>query len=145
MSSEKMGKAKEIGGLGFHDLEYFNVALFAKQVWRLIKNPDSLVARILKEKYHPNGTIMAAPLSRKRSYVWLIWIGNKSGDFSVRSTYHVAKDFRSKEKNGCSAVDELSLLWKKILRTQGPRVVRYFYGKHITIFSQLRRISGKGK
>jgi hypothetical protein len=50
------------------------VALLAQQGWRLIQNPDSLVARIIKEKYHPNGTFMVASLSRKPSYVWRsIW------------------------------------------------------------------------
>ena len=69
-----MGNAKEVGGLGFHDLECFNVALLAKQGWGLTKNLDYLVVRILKEKYHPNGPFMAAPLSRKQSYAWQsIW------------------------------------------------------------------------
>jgi hypothetical protein len=48
-----MGKAKEIGGLGFRDLKCFNSAMLAKQGWRLLKNQNSLVAKILKEKYTP--------------------------------------------------------------------------------------------
>ena len=46
MSWSKMGKGKERGGLGFRDLESFNLALLAKQEWRLLQNPDSLVAKI---------------------------------------------------------------------------------------------------
>ncbi|XP_059439943.1 uncharacterized mitochondrial protein AtMg00310-like [Corylus avellana] len=74
ISWEKMGKAKEKGGMGFPDLECFNLALLAKQGWRLTQNPTSLVARILQEKYHLNCTFLEAPLSKKSSYVWRsIW------------------------------------------------------------------------
>jgi hypothetical protein len=70
MSWSKLGRTKERGGLGFRDLEWFNMALLAKQGWRLIQNPDSLAARILKEKYYPYGTFLDAQLGRQPSYVW---------------------------------------------------------------------------
>ena len=38
----KMGLAKQKGG--YRDLEPFNMALLAKQGWRIMLNPDSLVA-----------------------------------------------------------------------------------------------------
>ena len=46
-----LGRQKERGGMGFRDLECFNLALLAKQGWCIIKNSDSLVAKIFKEKY----------------------------------------------------------------------------------------------
>jgi hypothetical protein len=68
MSWKKMGRSKESGGLGYQDLESFNMALLAKQGWRIIKFPESLVAKFFKEKYFPNGTFMKSPLRKKHSY-----------------------------------------------------------------------------
>jgi hypothetical protein len=48
MSWGRLGKSKLHGGMGFRDLEAFNGALLAKQGWRLVKYPDSLVARVLR-------------------------------------------------------------------------------------------------
>jgi hypothetical protein len=44
MNWHKMGLAKKSGGLRFHDLELFNLAL-AKKGWRLLSNLDTLVAK----------------------------------------------------------------------------------------------------
>ena len=52
-----MGKAKRIASLGFRDLE-------CHQGWRLIQNPDSLVAKVLKEKYFPNGNFFDTPIEQ---------------------------------------------------------------------------------
>jgi hypothetical protein len=68
MSWEKMGRAKENGGLGFCDLESFNMALLAKQGWRLLQFPKSPVAKIFKEKYYPHTTYMETPLGNMPSY-----------------------------------------------------------------------------
>jgi hypothetical protein len=74
MNWGKMGRQKEKGGMGFRDIECFNLALLAKQGWRIIQNPDSLVGRIFKEKYFRHVDFMKSNLGPNPSYAWRsIW------------------------------------------------------------------------
>jgi hypothetical protein len=65
-----MGKAKVVGGMGFRDLHLFNKALLAKQSWRLWKEPERLVANIMKAKYYPGGSILDAKVGARPSFTW---------------------------------------------------------------------------
>jgi hypothetical protein len=67
---EKMGTSKHQGGMGCRDLESFNKVLLVKQFWRVMQNPDSLLARILKAKYFLSGSLLDALLGLRPSYVW---------------------------------------------------------------------------
>lgn len=51
---------KNEGGMGFRDLHSFNLAMLAKQAWRLITYPDLLCAQVLRAKYHPDGNVLKA-------------------------------------------------------------------------------------
>ncbi|KAL6227352.1 hypothetical protein ACLB2K_001311 [Fragaria x ananassa] len=62
--------SKEEGGLGFRNMELFNQALLAKQVWRLMQQPDSLASRVLRAKYYPDGLILSARANSGASYAW---------------------------------------------------------------------------
>jgi hypothetical protein len=66
----KMCVPKNQGGMGFRDIHYFNLALLAKQAWRLIDNPDSLCATILRAKYYPDGDLLNTKLKKGSSYTW---------------------------------------------------------------------------
>ncbi|XP_065622825.1 uncharacterized mitochondrial protein AtMg00310-like [Quercus suber] len=61
---------KSKGGIGFKDLKAFNLALLAKQGWRLNQHPDSLTHRVFKAKYFLECTFMEAQVGKKPSYVW---------------------------------------------------------------------------
>ncbi|XP_010481232.1 PREDICTED: uncharacterized protein LOC104760080 [Camelina sativa] len=48
---EKLCCSKQMGGLGFKNVDDFNTALLAKQLWRLIEAPNSLCARVFKTQF----------------------------------------------------------------------------------------------
>jgi hypothetical protein len=70
VSWEKMIKPKGKGGLGFRDIHMFNLAMLAKQGWRLIQDPHSLCARVLRAKYYPNCSLWEARSTVGISYTW---------------------------------------------------------------------------
>jgi len=61
---------KKRGGMGFRDLESFNAAMLAKQVWRLLLEPESLCARVMRARYYPDGNLLVAKQKSGSSYAW---------------------------------------------------------------------------
>ena len=58
------------GGLGFKDFRLFNQALLARQAWRLLSNPNSLCAQVLKARYYPDGRLEDTVFSGNASPTW---------------------------------------------------------------------------
>jgi len=70
LSKEKLCSRKERGGLGFRDLHLFNLAMLARQGWRLLAKPESLCAQVLRAKYFPHGDPLTAKEKPGISYLW---------------------------------------------------------------------------
>lgn len=69
-----MGRSKNKGGLGFGEVE-----ALAKQLWRLIQQPESLSTCVIRVKYCPDGNLLECQLSRTPSYAWWsIWSSKDS-------------------------------------------------------------------
>jgi hypothetical protein len=59
LSWKVMTKAKEEGD-GFRDLHVLNLAMLARQSWRMLQNPDSLCCTVLKDLSFPDASILEA-------------------------------------------------------------------------------------
>ena len=79
--SEKVYRSKGEGGLGFRDLENFNMSLLAKQFWRLHCFPNSLLATSLKAKYFPHDSLWSSKVGLNPSFALR----------SIRSAKHVVE------------------------------------------------------
>ncbi|KAA3477472.1 reverse transcriptase [Gossypium australe] len=70
MEYETVERCKRSRGMGFRDLNYFNIALLAKQGWRLLRNLNSLLARTLEAKYCKNSDFIKSELGNLPSFTW---------------------------------------------------------------------------
>jgi hypothetical protein len=64
VSWEKLTRSKNKGGLGFQDLHTFNIAMLARQAWRILLFPDTLCAQVLKAKYFPGKSVVETTAKR---------------------------------------------------------------------------------
>lgn len=63
-------QSKFSGGLGFRDFKAFNVAMLAKQGWRLTINPNTFWGSIMKGLYYPNSNFLQAAKGNRPSWAW---------------------------------------------------------------------------
>ena len=69
VSWKEMTQPKAMGGLGFKDFGLFNMAMLARQAWRILQHSESLSARLLRSIYFPNSTILEATIGNHPSQV----------------------------------------------------------------------------
>ena len=67
---QTLASPKVQGGMGFWNLEMFNLAMLGKHGWRMITNPESLCCRVLKGKYFPLRGFMHATVPKNASATW---------------------------------------------------------------------------
>lgn len=77
ISWDKLTFPKSAGGLGFREIEVFNDALLAKHTWRLIKDPTSLLGRILLNKYYHDSDILSCSAPNSASHGWRGILGGR--------------------------------------------------------------------
>ncbi len=66
-----MCKSKVHGGMDFRNLQAFNLAMLAKQEWRMLTNPNSLMGRVFKAKYFPHDEVFNSNKKESNpSYAW---------------------------------------------------------------------------
>jgi len=68
MAWDDMIMSKFLGGIGFRDIELFNLALLAKQAWRILV--ASLSVQILKAVYLSQGDFLEDNLGSAPSKIW---------------------------------------------------------------------------
>ncbi|KAL0395138.1 UNVERIFIED_CONTAM: putative mitochondrial protein [Sesamum latifolium] len=70
LSWEKLCADKNEGNLEFRKFSAFNRAMLAKQLWHIIMHLDSLLSRLLKQKYFPTSDVLSAVAGPGSSFTW---------------------------------------------------------------------------
>ena len=68
-SWDKLTASKKEEGMGFRDLRAFNLAMLAKQEWRMVQCNNSLLYKCFKARYFPWSSFLDAKVSPNCSYV----------------------------------------------------------------------------
>ncbi|XP_073152476.1 uncharacterized protein [Henckelia pumila] len=120
-SWQTLCQPKSSGGMGFRQMENFNRALLAKQIWRILVEPESLVARVLKSCYFRHQDIMEAglvddilviPISSTPREDFRYWVFDQKGQYSVCDGYKAAMGFYDPpESTSCALLKS----WRKFL------------------------------
>ena len=67
---KRLSNPKKKGGMGFQDINSFNLAMLAKQAWRLLNQKNSLFFRVYKARYFLACSFLETKLGSNPLYVW---------------------------------------------------------------------------
>lgn len=67
---DKVCKAKKEGGLGLRSMSKVNTASMARMGRKILSEPDSLWAAVLKGKYPQNSSLLECKATSNSSYTW---------------------------------------------------------------------------
>lgn len=115
MKWDKLCLPREEGGLGFRMIHEFNLALLGKQLWGLIQYPDSLVARVLREKYFRCSSPLWLNKTSNPSYGWTsIMEARTLMLLGIRQKYTLGMKLEYEKTFGCLESHQNQLdLWKR--------------------------------
>ncbi|GAA0147414.1 hypothetical protein LIER_36513 [Lithospermum erythrorhizon] len=99
-SWKNRSKPKGAGGLGFRELHQFNRVWLYKQVWRIIIQPRSTLAKVYKAKYFSQENYWSASLGCKPSFIWSSHLSVRDIMFQAVS-WHIGN---GKQINICKAL-----------------------------------------
>ncbi|KAL0378315.1 UNVERIFIED_CONTAM: hypothetical protein Sradi_3137000 [Sesamum radiatum] len=77
LSWERLCRTREEGGLGFRRLRESNIALLAKQAWRVSFSRDGTLHDVIGQKYFPLSNFFEARLGSKPSFTWRSLLGTR--------------------------------------------------------------------
>ncbi|CAM8945360.1 unnamed protein product [Rhodiola kirilowii] len=144
-------REKSEGGLGFRKMELMNLALLAKQGWRIMSEPDLMVSKVLKAKYFPDSTLLEASSGSRPSYAWrgimeamgiirhgaewdagegkYCWRRDGAGHLTVKGAYFCAVEIdklRNPVEGEQSDSKESEKFWKKFWKLKVPEKIKTF-------------------
>lgn len=136
------------------NLRAFNLApLLAKQGWRILENPDSMVANVLKHKYFPRSDLLSAPKLKNASFVWknissalfilrrgatfdflsnkFVWSLSADGVFSTKSAYSLVEELNLGSNIHIEQSTRIHLVdfWKNLWKVGVPKKIKIFIWK----------------
>lgn len=125
MAWQKLCRTKELGGLGFKDLEKFNQTLLVKQAAIIVNKPDSLLAQVLKQRYFKNNSFLDCGLGSRPSFAW-------------RSILHgrelLQQGMMTRIGNGADS----KVWWDRWILDGAPRVPEYRQGSEVNLSLTVR-------
>jgi len=123
MRRDKLTFYKSSGGLGFRNMEAFNLSMLGKQGWKLLNDPSSLLSHILKAKYFPRRDFLDAGIGHNPSYTWKsIWSSQNLINLGYRWKI-----------GDCSQIKVWSSPWIRSLSTLRPSTAAPPHLEHLLV------------